>query len=240
MRKRRRGTGPLSSQQRDVPVEPRDWRGARVGRSRGSPALFVEGLELFEAKLERQRLGLGRCKWWGAGRKTQAVQDGANGLGRLDHREQAHSISTARTHEGVDGEHALEKLGPREPSRARDACAVKSGGGGPVGFAARSCVSLLLHMACSGERVAGGAEGIAGAGVLPRRSRAHLGRFSSRRARRVGKDRRRATRDDVVAPARAGSEDAVVPDEVETWGRDARGEPFEQSHRLEHDVCGAI
>ncbi len=67
MRKRRRGTGPLWSQQRDVPVEPRDGRGARVGRSSGSPALFVEGLELFEAKLGRQRLGLGRCKWWGAG-----------------------------------------------------------------------------------------------------------------------------------------------------------------------------
>ena len=65
-----------------------------------------------EAPPERQRLGLGRCKWWGAGGEAQAVQDGARGLGRLDHREQAHSISTARTHEGVDGEHALEKLGP--------------------------------------------------------------------------------------------------------------------------------
>ncbi len=81
MRKRRRGTGPLSSQQRDVPVEPRDERGARVGRNSGSSALLVESLELFEAKLERQRLGLGRCQWWGAGGKTQAIEDGACGLG---------------------------------------------------------------------------------------------------------------------------------------------------------------
>ncbi len=32
----------------------------------------------------------------------------------------------------------------------------------------------------------------------------------------------------------------MVADEVETRGRDARGEPFQESHRLEHDVCGAI
>jgi hypothetical protein len=49
--------------------------------------------------------------------------------------EEAEPFSTCGTHEGVDGEHALKKLSPGEPSGARDARAGKICGGGAVGFA---------------------------------------------------------------------------------------------------------
>jgi hypothetical protein len=49
-----------------------------------------------------------------------------------------------------------------------------------------------------------------------------------------------AAGDDVIAPARAGSEDAVVAHEVEARRRDGEGEPLQERHRLEHDLRGAV
>ncbi len=93
----------------------------RAGFALDGSSLPLEEREVVEAEVAGGGLGLGGGQGWSAGRQAEAVEDGADGFLGLDGGEQAQAGSTARTHEGVDGEHVLEKLSPGEPSRGRDA-----------------------------------------------------------------------------------------------------------------------
>jgi hypothetical protein len=81
-------------------------RGAVAG------SVVVDG-EFAEAQLDLCRLAPSRCQRWGSRRKVQTIQNGADCFGILDDGQEAHPIPTARTREGIDPEHALEKLCPR-------------------------------------------------------------------------------------------------------------------------------
>ncbi len=80
----------------------------RAGRLRpAANRLGLEGRKLLEAEFERCRLGLRGGQGWGAGGQTEAVQDGADGLGRLDRGEEAEPFSTSGARQGVHSEGAL-------------------------------------------------------------------------------------------------------------------------------------
>jgi hypothetical protein len=78
----------------------------------GCCPLFLEDREIVEAVVAGDGLGLGGGQGWGAGRKAEATQDGADGFLALDGGEQVHAGSTARAGEGIHGEHALEQFSP--------------------------------------------------------------------------------------------------------------------------------
>ena len=80
----------------------------RTGLAPGGSLLPLDRRAFVEAELGGGGLGLGGSQRWGAGWKTEATQDGADGFFGLDGGEQTHTGSTVRAGEGVHGKHTLE------------------------------------------------------------------------------------------------------------------------------------
>ena len=98
------------AQQRGYPA-PRKRDAAvpgRTGLAPGGSLLPLDRRAFVEAELGGGGLGLGGSQRWGAGWKTEATQDGADGFFGLDGGEQTHTGSTVRAGEGVHGKHTLE------------------------------------------------------------------------------------------------------------------------------------
>jgi hypothetical protein len=105
--RRRRPDAPVGAgRQQDIP-----WGWGLAGSA------VVSG-RLSEVQLGLGRFSPSRCQRWGSRREAQTLQNGAGCFGILNYCQQPHPFSTARTREGINPEHSLEKLCPEQPSWA--------------------------------------------------------------------------------------------------------------------------
>ena len=71
--------------------------------------------------------------WWCArrgrwlGREPEVLENGAAGFARGEDGEDAHAAATGVANQDIDGEHALEQVGPGEPTASRGIRLIGSG-----------------------------------------------------------------------------------------------------------------